>query len=137
MSVLAPVISTAPGVAREPLDALVRSLGLLAPAFRALAIGSAGEDWHTMSPASQRALIADVGVPVFRTSLELDEGVTLSFPAMAGRPPADPREAPYFKNAKVNRGLCGARPPDRQRVDRLPRPPPSTTSAEFPRCGSP
>jgi hypothetical protein len=110
VSVMVPVTSTAPAVAREPLDPLLRSLGLLAPAFRALAVGSAGEDWHTMSPAQQRALIADVGVPAFRASLELGEGVTLSFPAMAGRPPVDPREAPYFRNAEGKRGIVWGSP---------------------------
>lgn len=92
VSVLAPVTSLSPGVAREPLDALLRSLGLLGPAFRAALLESSGVEWRALSVVEQRRLIADVGVPAFRTSIALREGVTLSFPGMAGQKPVDPGE---------------------------------------------
>src|SRR5262249_36117237 len=97
VSVLAPLTSLAPGTAREPLEPLLRSLGLLGPAFRVLFLESSDEKtahtFRSMSPATQRALIADVGVPAFRASLALREGVTLSFPGMAGPPAGDPSAA--------------------------------------------
>ncbi|MFT3764254.1 MAG: serine/threonine protein kinase [Minicystis sp.] len=105
VSVLAPVTSLTPGTAREPLEATLQSLALLGPAFRAAMLGSSGADWHGLSPAGQRALIADAGVPAYRAAIALREGVTLSFPGMAGRAPGDPREAPYFKLAEGKRGV--------------------------------
>jgi serine/threonine-protein kinase len=110
VSVLAAVTSLAPGVAREPLEGLARSLGLLGPAFRAAMLGSAAVDWRAATPAEQRALLADSGVPAFRASIALREGLTLTFPGVAGRPPADPRQLPHFKLAEGQRGVAwGAR----------------------------
>lgn len=112
VSVLAPVTSMAPDAsrARAPIEPLLRSLALLGPAFRALLLGSSGADWRGLLPPAQRALIADVGVPALRASLGLREGVTLSFPGMAGRPPADPREAAYFKLAEGRAGVVWGTP---------------------------
>jgi serine/threonine-protein kinase len=99
VSVLAPAAFLAPGVAREPNELLGRSLTLLWPAFRALLLGSSGAEWRTMPAPGQRALLADVGVPIHRATLALREGLTVSFPAMAGRPPGDAREAAFYKLA--------------------------------------
>jgi serine/threonine-protein kinase len=110
VSVLAPLTSVAPGVAREPLAPLLRSLGLLGPAFRALLLASSGADWRAMPLPAQRALLADVGVSAFRASLGLREGATLSFPGMASGPPVDPREAAYFKLAAGKAGVVWGTP---------------------------
>jgi hypothetical protein len=110
VSVLAPLTSVAAGSAREPLEPLLRSLTLLGPAFRALFLGSSGAEWRVMPPPAQRALIADVGVPAFRASLALREGVTLSFPGAARRPPDDPRESAYFKLAEGKAGVVWGTP---------------------------
>jgi serine/threonine-protein kinase len=110
VSVLAPAISLAPGVAREPLQPLLRSLAQLGPAFRAVLLESSGADFRTLPPPAQRALIADVGVSALRVSLGLREGVTLSFPGMAGRAPADPREAASYKAAESKAGVVWGTP---------------------------
>lgn len=117
VSVLAPLTSLAPGTAREPLAPLLRSLALLGPAFRALFLESSGADFRVMPPPAQRALIADVGVPAFRASVELREGVTLSFPGVAHRAPADPRESAYFKLAEGKTGVVWGTPTKLDGVD--------------------
>ncbi len=120
VSVLAPLtsVASASGLAREPLDPLLRSLAQLGPAFRALLLGSSGADWRGLPPPAQRALIADTGVPAFRASLGLREGVTLSFPGMAGAGhdaahdagSNDPREAAHFKLAEGKAGVVWGTP---------------------------
>ena len=110
VSVLAPLTSVAPDSARAPLEPLLRSLALLGPAFRALLLGSSGADWRVLPPPAQRALIVVVGVPAFRASLGLREGVTLSFPGMAGHPPDNPRESAYFKLAEGKAGVVWGTP---------------------------
>jgi hypothetical protein len=110
VSVLAPAAFLAPGIAREPNELLGRSLTLLWPAFRALLLGSSGAEWRTMPAPGQRALLADVGVPVHRATLALREGLTVSFPAMAGRPPADAREAAFYKLAAGKAGVVWGTP---------------------------
>ncbi len=101
VSVVAAVTSLAPGVASEPLEGLTRSLALLGPAFRAVMLGSSGVAWRALPLAEQRALIADVGVPAYRASIALREGVTLAFPGVAGRP----RAAPDFKLSEGKSGI--------------------------------
>jgi len=101
VSVVAAVTSLAPGVTREPLEGLTRSLALLGPAFRAVMLGSSGVAWRALPLAEQRALIADAGVPVYRASIALREGVTLAFPGAAGRP----RAAPDFKLSEGKSGI--------------------------------
>jgi serine/threonine-protein kinase len=110
VSVLAPATSLAAGVARGPNERLLRSLTLLGPGFRALLLASSDTDWHDMTLPAQRALLADVGVPAYRVTLGLREGVTLSFPGMAGRTPADPREASYLEVVKGKRGVVWGTP---------------------------
>jgi hypothetical protein len=105
VSVLAPVTSLSPGTAREPLEAMLRSLGLLGPAFRAVMLESSGAEWRGLSAAEQRALIADTGVSAYRASVTLREGATLSFPGMAGRAAGDAREAPPYQLAQTKRGV--------------------------------
>ncbi|MFS8065680.1 MAG: protein kinase domain-containing protein, partial [Byssovorax sp.] len=106
VSVLAAVTSLAPGVASEPLSGLTRSLALLGPAFRAVMLESSGVAWRALPLAEQRALIADAGVPAYRASIALREGVTLAFPGEAGRP----RAAPDFKLSEGKSGIVwGAR----------------------------
>jgi hypothetical protein len=51
ISVLSPVVSLSPGVAREPLDPMLRSLGALSHAFGTLLIDSGGGQSHRMSAA--------------------------------------------------------------------------------------
>ena len=101
VSVVAAVTSLAPGVASEPLAGLTRSLALLGPAFRAVMLGSSGVAWHALPLAEQRTLIADAGVPAYRASIALREGVTLAFPGEAGRP----RAAPDFKLSEGKSGI--------------------------------
>jgi serine/threonine-protein kinase len=110
VSVLAPLTSMPPAVAREPNEPLLRSLTVLAPEFRALLLGSSGKAFRAMSLPAQRALIADVGVPVSRAVVGLREGVTLSFPGMAGRSPGDPREAAFYKLAEGKTGVVWGTP---------------------------
>ncbi len=110
VSVLAPVTSLGPGVAREPQAPLLRSLASLGPAFRALLLGSSGTEWRGLSAPAQRALIADVGVPAFRASIGLREGISLSFPGMAGPPPGDPRESAAYKLAEGKAGVVWGTP---------------------------
>ena len=110
VSVLAPLTSVTPGATSAPVEPLVQSLSLLGPAFRALFLGSSGADWRILPPAMQRALIADAGVPAFRASLALREGITLSFPGMGGVPPADPRESPYYQLAEGKSGVVWGTP---------------------------
>ncbi|APR88081.1 Serine/threonine protein kinase PrkC, regulator of stationary phase [Minicystis rosea] len=101
VSVLAPVTALGAGTAREPLEPLLRSLGLLGPAFRELMLGTASVDARAASPAEQRALITDTGVPAFRASIALREGVSLSFPGMAGRAPITAPKEPDPKRGVV------------------------------------
>ena len=101
VSVLAAVTSLAPGVASGPLEGLTRSLALLGPAFRAVMLGSSGVAWRAVPLAEQRALIADAGVPAYRASIALREGVTLTFPGGAGRQ----RAAPDFKLSEGKSGV--------------------------------
>ncbi len=105
MSVLAPLTSLAPDTPREPIEPLLRSLTLLDPPFRALFLESSGASFRAMSPPAQRALIADVGVPIFRASIVLREGVTLSFPGTAGPPPADGRRSADYARAEGKDGV--------------------------------
>jgi serine/threonine-protein kinase len=108
LSVLAPLTALGAGVEREPLDGLLRSLGLLGPAFRALLLDSSGADWRALPAPEQRRLIVDAGVPAYRATLALRERVTLSFPGMAGRRPAGPREAELL--AEAPRGVVWGTP---------------------------
>ena len=113
VSVLAPVTALAPGVPRDAHEALLRSLGLVGPALRACLLRSSGLAFRTLSGAEQRVLLADAGVPAYRATIVLREGITLSFPGMAGRspaPPLDPREAPDFKGAEAQRGVVWGTP---------------------------
>jgi serine/threonine protein kinase len=109
-SVLAPLTFVAAGTARAPLEPLLGSLALLAPAFRALLLASSGADWRDMPIHAQRTLIADVGVPAFRASLALREGVTLSFPGTARAPEGDPRESAAFMLAEGKAGVVWGPP---------------------------
>ncbi len=106
----AALTSPAPGIDRALIGPLARSLTLLGPAFRALLLASSGAEWRAMAPPAQRALIADVGLPAVRAALGLREGVTLSFPGMAGRASADPRDAAYFKLAEGKAGVVWGTP---------------------------
>jgi serine/threonine-protein kinase len=110
VSVLAPATSLVPGVAREPLDPMLRSLALLGPAFRAVMLESSGMEWRALSAAQQRAMITEVGVPAYRASITLREGAALSFPGMAGRAAGDPREAASYKLAEGKRGVVWGTP---------------------------
>jgi serine/threonine-protein kinase len=113
VSVLAPVTSLVPGTSRDANEALLRSLGLVGPAMRACLLRSSGLAFRALSGAEQRVLIADAGVPAYRASIVLREGITLSFPGMAGRSPEgslDPREAPDFKGAEAQRGVVWGSP---------------------------
>jgi serine/threonine-protein kinase len=101
VSVLTPVASVAPGVSPSTVEAELKSLGWLAPAFRALLIGSNGDDAHKLSAAEQRAAIADVGVPGFRAVVALKDGASLSFPGLASGAATDDREAPFYKLAEA------------------------------------
>ena len=101
VSVVAAVTSLAPGVAPEPLQGLTRSLALLGPAFRAVMLGSSGVAWRALPLAAQRALITDAGVPAYRASIALREGVTLTFPGVAG----GPRAAPDFRLSEGKSGI--------------------------------
>lgn len=101
VSVVAASTTLAPGVASEPIEGLTRSLALLGPAFRAVLLGSSGAAWRALPLAEQRALIADAGVPAYRASITLREGVTLAFPGGVGRP----RAAPDFKLAEGKSGI--------------------------------
>ncbi|MFO0760943.1 MAG: serine/threonine protein kinase [Byssovorax sp.] len=109
VSVLAPVTSLAPGVSRDAEEPLLRSLGLVGPAMRACLLRSSGLAFRALSGAEQRALIADAGVPAYRASIVLREGITVSFPGMA-RSPADPREAPDLNGAEAQRGVVWGTP---------------------------
>ena len=105
VSVLVPVAALAPGVAREPLDPLLRSLGVLTPALREVMIESSGADPRKLSLLQQRAAITDAGVPAHRVVVALGEGATLTFPAIAGLPAGDARKAPFYALAQGTTGV--------------------------------
>jgi hypothetical protein len=110
VSILAPRTSLAPGVTRDKVDRLLASLTLLGPALRAVLLSSSDADFHTLSLPAQRALLTDAGVPAYRVTIGLGEGVTLTFPGAAGPAPPDPREASYRDVVKGKRGVVWGTP---------------------------
>ena len=84
ISVLVPVASLGPATTADASAPLLRSLGWLSPAFSRLFIESSGGDPYRMTPEQRRAAIAAVGVPASRAVVALKDGVTLTYPGMAG-----------------------------------------------------
>jgi serine/threonine-protein kinase len=105
LSILVPVAATAPGVAKEPLDPLLRSMALLGPTMRDAMIESSGADPRHLSTKQERAAIAESGVPAHRFVVALAEGATVSFPAIAAESTEDVRTASWFKLAVGSTGV--------------------------------
>jgi hypothetical protein len=121
VSVLAPVVSLAPGVSRESAAARLRALGGdLAPALREVMIDSAGGSAHKMSVDQERDTIAAVGVPALRAVVAFADGATLTFPGAAGVPAADMREDPTYKLVGERAGVFWGTPVTREGPAVLP-----------------
>lgn len=101
-----PAVMLSPGVSGESVEAELGSLDWLRPMWREAVLESLGVSVHQISPAAQRQILAETGVPVSRAYLTLATGATLSYPGMAGdKPSTDPRKAPSYELALKKLGV--------------------------------
>lgn len=121
ISVLAPVVGLAPGASRDEHGARARSLSTaLAPAFREALLDTAGVRAHGISPAMQRAHIADTGTPALGARLVLASGLTLSFPASVGAAATDPGSDAAYQASVARPGVHWSSPVQRGATSVLP-----------------
>lgn len=109
ISATSAVFLVADGTQPDGVAPLLSSLPVLEPTLGQVMLDSATEPGQKISPAQRTALIAERGLPVHNVFVSLADGVSMSFPGMAGLA-GDPRDEPAYKSVAEAKGLSWGKP---------------------------
>ncbi len=106
-----PVYHLAPGVSENQVDRELHQLTWLQPIFKTMMLDSYHIDPHDLSIAEQNQLILNVGLPMHRVFVSLENGVHVAYPGMEGYPADyDGRQRPYYVPIKDKIGIHWGQP---------------------------